>query len=837
MRRRGIRVFAIVAVIVAFAIATLALKEIHILSFDREASGPLGLTMGLDLQGGSHLVYQADLPDEARVTFQEPVEEAQLRDLMDELGYTDATFAKREFTVRDLSPEEKARKDLERALARLSPVESFDTGDDALTVTFQDAVDEEVLALLLEGLDYPQATIHSGGGNQFAIEELSLNDRGERELEEALITDLADIVAFATSGGVAEVTFGSSVEEADLRSTLNRIGFVGATIETPAQKKFTIGELSLDEEEQQKKLEDALEKLAPIEPGAFTLTVVFPSEEQMKGVVGTIERRVNALGTSEPIVQTLGKDRVIVQLPGVGGSSIDVEFPGIQGGELAAILEEVGVTGFTMQRLLGVNGVVIGNGVVIDLNDPLVPEVRERIRDVLTERIAPVDTFEVRDDIEITVVFPPPPDELALDSLLAELGIRDFSIQRAGDSGFIVRTKEALATEDQERLRESLEAVTAGVVTLEARGGIEEAKRLIGQTAQLVFKERQCLVTLEELDAAAAVGLPDPCSPVERGGGGRFVDTVIDLTGQDLARSYPARNPTTNEPEIHLEFNSDGRGTFRDLTERLAGDRLKRMPIFLDDQQLIAPVVQAVITDGNTRITGRFTREETVRYAIQLESGRLPVPLEPITEISVDALLGADSLRKSLIAGFVGLGLVLLFMVTYYRMAGVVAATALVLYAVIVLAIFKLVPITITLSGVAGLVLSIGIAVDANILIFERMKEEMRTGRTLTSAMEAGFRRAWPAIRDSNVSTIITCLILWWFGSRTGTPVVTGFALTLLIGVLVSMFTALLVSRNMLQILALTPIGNKMNLFTPEPRRQPVGIAGASPEPGRRGGE
>ena len=829
MRRRGIRVFAIVAVILAFAIATLALKEIHILSFDREASGPLGLTMGLDLQGGSHLVYQADLPDEARVTFQEPVEEAQLRDLMDQLGYTDATFAKREFTIRDLSPEEKARKDLEKALARLSPVESFGTGDDALTVTFQAAVDEEVLALLLEALDYPQATIHSGGGNQFTIEELSLNDRGERELEEALITDLADIVAFATSGGVAEVTFGSSVEEADLRSTLNRIGFVGATIETPAQKKFTIGELSLDEEEQQKKLEEALEKLAPIEPGAFTLTVVFPSAEQMKGVVGTIERRVNALGTSEPIVQTLGKDRVIVQLPGVGGSSIDVDFLGIQGGEVAAILEEVGVTGFTMQRL-GVNGVVIG------LNDPLVPEVQERIRDILTERIAPVDTFEVRDDIEITVVFPPPPDELALDSLLVELGIRDFSIQRAGDSGFIVRTKEALATPDQERLRESLEAVTAGVVTLEARGGIEEAKRLIGQTAQLVFKERQCLVTLEELDAAAAAGLPDPCSPVERGGGGRFVDTVIDLTGQDLARSYPARNPTTNEPEIHLEFNSNGRGTFRDLTERLAGDRLKRMPIFLDDQQLIAPVVQAVITDGNTRITGRFTREETVRYAIQLESGRLPVPLEPITEISVDALLGADSLRKSLIAGFVGLGLVLLFMVTYYRMAGVVAATALVIYAVIVLAIFKLVPVTITLSGVAGLVLSIGIAVDANILIFERMKEEMRTGRTLTSAMEAGFRRAWPAIRDSNVSTIITCLILWWFGSRTGTPVVTGFALTLLIGVLVSMFTALLVSRNMLQILALTPIGNKMNLFTPEPRRQPVGIVGASPEPGRRGG-
>ena len=831
MRRRGVRVFAIIAVIVAFAIATLALKEIHILSFDREASGPLGLTMGLDLQGGSHLVYQADLPDEARVTFQEPVEEARLRDLMDQLGYTDATFAKREFTIRGLSLEEKAREDLRRALALLAPVESFDTGDDALNVTFQDELDEADLRSRLDELDYADAIISSLDEKQFTIQGLSLNERGEEELEEALRTALGEIEALATSGGAVGVTFRNSLNEGDLRSTLNRIRYVGATIESPAQENFTIGELSLDEVEQQEKLRTALAKLAPIEPGAIMLIVEKPSADQMKGVVRTIERRVNALGTSEPIVQTLGNDRVVVQLPGVGGSSIDVGFLGIQAGQVLAVLEEVGVSGFAVGLLED------GYGVIISGDELLLPEVQDRLRGVLAEGIAPVDTFEPFDDTGIIVRFPPPPDESAIDSLLAELGIRDYSIQRAGDSGFIVRTEEVLTTEDQERLRESLEAMAVGVVTFEARGGIEEAKRLIGQTAQLVFKERQCLVTIEELNAAADARLPDPCSPVEEGGGGRFVDTVIDLTGQDLARAYPARNPTTNEPEINLEFNSNGRGIFSDLTKRLAGDQLKRMPIFLDDEQLIAPVVQAVITDGNTRITGRFTREETVRYAIQLESGRLPVPLEPITEISVDALLGADSLRKSLIAGFVGLGLVLLFMVAYYRMAGVVAATALVLYAIIVLAIFKLVPVTITLSGVAGLVLSIGIAVDANILIFERMKEEMRTGRTLTSAMEAGFRRAWPAIRDSNVSTIITCLILWWFGSRTGTPVVTGFALTLLIGVLVSMFSALLVSRNMLQILALTPIANKMNLFTPEPRRQPVGIAGASPEPGRRGGE
>ena len=299
------------------------------------------------------------------------------------------------------------------------------------------------------------------------------------------------------------------------------------------------------------------------------------------------------------------------------------------------------------------------------------------------------------------------------------------------------------------------------------------------------------------------------------------------LTGEDLSRAFTGRDPTTNAPRVHIEFNGRGTSIFRDVTRRLfERGQLGRIAIFLDNGLLSSATVQSPILNGQGVITGGFTRESARTLAIQLESGRLPVPLVLIREGTVDALLGADSLRKSLIAGVVGLGLVLLFMVTYYRMAGVVAAASLMIFAIIVLAIFKLVPVTLTLSGIAGLVLAIGMAVDANILIFERMKEELRTGRSLTSAMEVGFRRAWVAIRDSNVSTIITCLILWWFGSRTGTPVVSGFAVTLLIGVLVSMFTAIMVSRNMLQILAFTPVGKRMALFTPEPRRQPVGIAG-----------
>jgi preprotein translocase subunit SecD len=244
---------------------------------------------------------------------------------------------------------------------------------------------------------------------------------------------------------------------------------------------------------------------------------------------------------------------------------------------------------------------------------------------------------------------------------------------------------------------------------------------------------------------------------------------------------------------------------------------------------LLAPVARAWIRDGRTQISGNFTRERARTLSIQLESGRLPVPLKLIQESDVDALLGSESLRNSLIAGLVGLGLVMVFVIVYYRMAGVVAAFALVFYAIIVLAIFKLIPITLELAHVGGFILSIGMAVDANILIFERMKEEVRIGRTLASSMEVGFNRAWPAIRDSNISTMITCLVLLWFGDRLGGGLVTGVAISLFIGVAVSMFTALVVSRNLLQLMAWVGLGGRINLFTPEPvqrNRQAAQIPG-----------
>ena len=222
------------------------------------------------------------------------------------------------------------------------------------------------------------------------------------------------------------------------------------------------------------------------------------------------------------------------------------------------------------------------------------------------------------------------------------------------------------------------------------------------------------------------------------------------------------------------------------------------------------------ITAGTAIIQGGdFTLERVKDLALLLESGRLPVPIQLLQERDVDAMLGADSLRKSVIAGIAGLSLVLFFMILYYRVPGLIASLSLLIYAMIVLTIFKMLPITLTLSGVAAAILSIGMAVDANILIFERMKDELRTGRTMLSSINIGFNRAWPAIRDGNVSTLITCAILYWFSDQLGATIVQGFAITLAVGVAVSMFTAITVSRTLMRVVALTPVSKNVRLFIP----------------------
>ena len=304
------------------------------------------------------------------------------------------------------------------------------------------------------------------------------------------------------------------------------------------------------------------------------------------------------------------------------------------------------------------------------------------------------------------------------------------------------------------------------------------------------------------------------------------VDEDVGLTGEDLARAYPGQRFGSGLPIVNIEFNNEGTRKFGMLTSQIAGTP-DLLAIVLDDAELIAPTVSQPILGGAAIIEGRgFTFERVRDISLLLESGRLPIPIELIKEESVDAILGADSLAKSVVAGLVGLGLVLLFMVLYYRAPGVVAAGALIIYAAMLLAIFKITPVTLRLAGISAAILSIGMAVDANILIFERMKEELRAGRTLLSAINIGFNRAWPAIRDSNVSTLITCGILFWFADTLGAPIVLSFAVTLSIGVAVSLFSAITISRTFLRLLATTALSRHLGLFVPGgqsdlPRQQP----------------
>ncbi len=335
---------------------------------------------------------------------------------------------------------------------------------------------------------------------------------------------------------------------------------------------------------------------------------------------------------------------------------------------------------------------------------------------------------------------------------------------------------------------------------------VEEAKRLIGSTGKLEFKERICV---------------DPACT-------EFSDQDIGLTGELLSRAYAGTHPTTGNPIVNLEFNAEGARLFAESTSRIAGTN-NRTAIFIDEDEIVAPVARQPILGGQAFIEGPdFTFERVRTIAIQLEEGRLDTPIAVISEHNVDATLGEESLNRSLVAGMIGFGLVVLFMVLYYRVPGVMASLALICYIVLVMFIVKLVPVTLTLAGIAGFILSIGVAVDANILISERTKEELRTGRALLGAISTGFNRAWPAILNSNVATMITCAILFWFGSRFGASAVTGFAVTLFIGVATSMFTAVIISQTLLRILAMTPLSRHTGLFSPVPGR--TSTAG----PGRR---
>ena len=331
------------------------------------------------------------------------------------------------------------------------------------------------------------------------------------------------------------------------------------------------------------------------------------------------------------------------------------------------------------------------------------------------------------------------------------------------------------------------------IIQLPGVTDIDEAKSLIGETAQLDFRE--CA------NAACTTYVP----AVAEGSGG----VQKHLTGAFLRpTSTVVTSPQTGLPEVSFEFNDEGTRMFEQITRR---NLQQPLGIFLDARLISAPIVQGIISRTG-RITG-LTRSDARRLSLQLNSGSLPVSIRVVREQDVSATLGDESLDKSYVAAAIGLGLVMLFILLYYRALGVVAVASLLIYSTFVLALFKLFGVVLELSGLAAFVISVGMAVDANVIIFERMREELRSGRSLAGAIETGFDRAWSAIRDANATTFLVMVILWWFGDQLGETRVIGFAITLMIALATSMFTAFVVSRTLLRLMVGTTFAQRTGWF------------------------
>ncbi|MQF69112.1 protein translocase subunit SecD [SAR202 cluster bacterium AD-804-J14_MRT_500m] len=643
-------------------------------------------------------------------------------------------------------------------------------------------------------------------------EDLKTNLQGELTGVESIRTRLIET-------SLLDLIFTIGQDRGEMESALmalTNLGFPRGQATDFKSQSYSILIPDLEEGEDSATDETDFQKLlvqntAPLQ--SFSLIREETTDERMEGVIDTIERRVNAFGITEPSVQRFGEKRVLVQLPGASDANIEVTF--IRPVSEFSLKEVLDAFDFMKVEITKLDIPNIANSFNVTIPDLPVEDIQE-VQEHLAVAIGPMrDFMSSESGGQFQVTFESPVAFTELKDALGEMGYTNPEpiIVLGTGSTFRIRTP-MLGAEDQLRLRNKMESSLGFILAYNVTGGVEEAKRLIGATARLELKERTCL--------------DGPC-----GNATQFSDSDAvgrsgeALTGDNLNRAYAGTHPTTGLPIVNFVFDGDGTRIFRDLTTRIAGDPNRCVAHVLDGEDLICPVVQRPIVSGSGFVEGPdFTFDRVRGLSIQLESGSLPISLELVRESTVDALLGDESLKASLKAGILGLGLVMLFMIMYYRMPGIVAAVALVIYAVVILAVFKMIPVTLTLSGLAGVILSIGMAVDANILIFERLKEELRAGRSLLSAMEIGFRRAWPAIRDSNISTFITCGILFFFGRELGEPRITGFAITLAIGVGLSMFSALMISRNLLQLLSFTGLGRNLHLFSPEGDRRSSEVLG-----------
>ncbi len=809
-------------------LADLDLGSVAITAFDSEEfsldvpgitqDGVNAFMQDLQSEIGTVREFTSDIEDRTRlnVSLVDAPSQDAVTQVIKQLGYADVEVANvfaLIFTVDNLPAiDEDAENAMRDALEAFFPLDDLRViTEDDLTqavIFFTPLPEERDFEFALSGLGHPNARIVNVDGKNFTATLSSLDGDALTELESSLreaVIGVDQVSSEDIQTALIDLTVDATLDQSVVDTALVDLGFAEAAVTESRGREYAVDLSVLDEGRDLTLQDQVVQELGAV--SLFQIQREDATVERMEGVVDTIQRRVNAFGITEPSVQMFGEDRVLIQLPGVEDTSIDLVFKGsVPQPTLENALEELGFDDALVDRPEAVSI----PGLFEIRMAGLTQELQQEIRDGLEGQLGPLDTFTFDETSEtIQLAFEQVVAESNVISTLNDLGFNTAVVFPGSGIFYRVRIP-TLSTPEQEELRRDLANAILPIQSFEASGGVEEAKGLIGQTAQLVFKERTCLnADCSEFEDREAIG---------RSG--------ESLTGDNLVQAFAGSHPTTGLPIVNFVFDGDGARIFRDFTTRIAGDRTRCIAHVLDDENIICPIVQQPIVGGSGFIEGPdFTFDRVRTLGIQLESGSLPISLDLVRESTVDSFLGGESLRASLKAGIIGLALIVLFMIVYYRAAGVVAALALMVYAALLLAIFKMVPVTLTLSGLAALLLSVGMAVDANILIFERLKEELRTGRSLLSSMEVGFRRAWPAIRDSNTSTFITCGILFFFGRELGEPRITGFAITLAIGVAVSMFTALTVSRNLLHLMAFTRLGESLNLFSPEGARRSDGDA------------
>ncbi len=485
-----------------------------------------------------------------------------------------------------------------------------------------------------------------------------------------------------------------------------------------------------------------------------------------------IEQRVNAFGVSEPVVQTsqVGSTwRVIVELAGVKDITQAIKLIGDT--PVLEFKEQSAAQQPTAEQQKNA--------------DTQNAKIKQQAQDVLKLVLANPKNFQALADQYSQ-------DPSNTDSTTKQ--------KHGGDLGFVA--KGTFVPEFDTVLFDKLKDGQVNSQLVQTQYGYHIIQRVESKTADVNGKQ-----TVEVHGRHILFSSVSATQPTDA-----YAST--SLTGKQLQRASVTFNQSTGQPEVSLQFNGDGSKLFADITKRNVG---KTIAIFLDGSIISNPSVSQEITGGSAVIQGSFTLQEAKDLSRRLNAGALPVPITLVSQQTVGATLGSSSVEKSVFAGAFGILIVMLFMIIFYRLPGFLASLALVLYTLIVIALFKLWPVTLTLAGIAGFILSIGIALDANILIFERTKEELRAGRPLEAAIEEGFKRAWLSIRDSNVSSIITSVILIWFGSS----LIKGFAITLLIGIVVSLFSAITVTRTLLRLVTGARFARHPRLFgnirTPEP--------------------